>query len=494
MNIIRAPDFPKDAPWINTPYPLSFHTNLKGHVVLLDFWTYCCINCMHVLPELAALEARFKNDPLIVIGVHSAKFSNEQSPDAIRAAIHRYHIEHPVVVDADRRIWDQYAIRAWPTLVLVGADGRIVGAVSGEGHRPLLENAIAKALADARAAGTLTTSPLALAPDPALPPTALRFPGKLLADPARNRLLIVDSNHHRIVITSLPDPAGNLQLLETIGTGQPGRADGPFAQASFHRPQGAALAGNILYIADTESHLVRRADLDKKTVTTLLGTGQQKFEPEAGKSGKEQVLNSPWDLALHANRLYISQAGQHQLWAMNLMSAMAEVAAGTGREALYDGPAAEAALAQPSGLALDPVAQRLYFADAETSSIRYLDLTAKTVHTLVGKGLFVFGDVDGPADAARLQHPLGLALSTDRQTLFIADTYNHKIKSLHLPTLTVQTLAGGPGLLNEPASLTLLHNTLLIADTNHHRLVELDLATQSLRELTLTGVPLASPT
>jgi sugar lactone lactonase YvrE len=179
---------------------------------------------------------------------------------------------------------------------------------------------------------------------------------------------------------------------------------------------------------------------------------------------------------------------------MNLMSAMAEVAAGTGREALYDGPADQAALAQPSGLALDPVAQRLYFADAETSSIRYLDLTAKTVHTLVGKGLFVFGDVDGPADAARLQHPLGLALSTDRQTLFIADTYNHKIKSLHLPTLAVQTLAGGPGLLNEPASLTFINDKLLIADTNHHRLVELDLATNSLRELTLTGTPLASPT
>lgn len=487
MNIIRAPDFPQNAAWINTPTPLSFHGNLKGHVVLLDFWTYCCINCMHVLPELAALEARFKNDPLVVVGVHSAKFANEQNPDSIRTAVQRYNVEHPVIVDTDRRIWDEYAVRAWPTLVLVGADGRIVGAVSGEGHRDLLENAIAKALADARAAGTLTTTPLQLAPDPGLPATRLRFPGKVLADPKNSRLLLIDSNHHRIVITSLPDPAGNLQILETIGAGTPGRADGLFAQATFNRPQGAALAGNILYIADTENHLVRRADLDRKTVTTLLGTGHQKFEPEAGKSGKQQVLNSPWDLAVHGNRLYISQAGQHQLWAMNLMTTMAEVLAGTGREALLDGPATEAALAQPSGLALDPDTQRLYFADSETSSIRYLDLAAKTVHTLIGRGLFVFGDTDGPADTARLQHPLGLALSADKHTLFIADTYNHKIKSLHLPSLTVKTLAGGPGLLNEPASVTLLNDTLLLPDTNHHRLVQFNLPTHTLRELTLTA-------
>jgi sugar lactone lactonase YvrE/thiol-disulfide isomerase/thioredoxin len=495
MNIVRAPDFPIGATWINTDEPLQFRTNLRGQVVLLDFWTYCCVNCMHVLPELAAIEERFKNDPVVVIGVHSAKFTAEEDPAAIRMAMQRYGVRHPVVVDAGRRLWDEYAVRGWPTLVLVGADGRIAGAVSGEGNQKLLEHAIVQALEEARAAGKLAEGPLKLRAEETTSASPLRFPGKVVADGARGRLFVVDSNRHRVVITDWPDNSGAVNVLEIIGSGEQGRRDGGFAETQFHRPQGACLSasGNVLWVADTENHLVRRVDLEKKTVVTVLGTGAQEFDPEAGKTGTKQALNSPWDVAVAGNRLYIAQAGQHQIWAMNGMSAMAEVAAGTGREAIWDGPALETALAQPSALAMDAAGERLYFADAETSSIRYLDMKTRTVHTLVGRGLFVFGDLDGDGETARLQHPLGVALAADGATLYVADTYNHKLKTIDLQSGQVRTLAvidgeGRPFDFAEPAGLSATPTHLFVADTNHHRVVEVELATLRARELQIRGL------
>ncbi|HVS72992.1 MAG TPA: thioredoxin-like domain-containing protein [Phycisphaerae bacterium] len=505
MNIVRAPDFPKDFAWLNTDQPLSFRGNLKGQVVLLDFWTYCCINCMHLLPELDTLQHRFKDQPFIIIGVHSAKYTNEQDSANIRAAIQRYGVHHPVVVDEDHRIWSDYAVRAWPTLVLVGPDGRIVGGVSGEGHLDLLQHAIDKTLTESRAAGTLAPAPLKLAQDGTVPAASgLAFPGCVVADPPANdrahgRLFVVDSNHNRILVTAWPDENGHAHVLQIIGNGEVGSTDGSFSDARFNRPQGAALApaGNILWVADTENHLIRRLDLQKNTVTTVLGTGEQKFDPEAGKSGRNQPLNSPWDVAVQGNRLYISQAGQHQLWAMNLMTGMAEVVAGSGREDLRDGPAADAALAQPSAIALDTTANRLYFADSETSSVRFLDLHDKQVHTLVGHGLFTFGDRDGPADTALLQHCIGLALSEDRQTLYVADSYNHKIKAVSTADGSVRTIAGTgkPGTgsadilqLFEPAGIAVAPTCLFIADTNNQRIVQFTPDTGQSRELVFDGL------
>src|SRR5258705_7995695 len=163
----RAPELPADFAWLNTDRPLSFAKDLQGQVVLLDFWTYCCINCMHVLPDLAYLEDKYARDPFLVIGVHSAKFENEGSRQTIRAAIGRYEIRHPVVVDQEMRIWSEYAVKSWPTLVLVGPDRRIVGAVAGEGNRDVLDQAIAKTLEEARAAGTLAAGPPPLPPQEA---------------------------------------------------------------------------------------------------------------------------------------------------------------------------------------------------------------------------------------------------------------------------------------------------------------------------------------
>jgi thiol-disulfide isomerase/thioredoxin len=205
----RAPELPATFSWLNTDRPLSFARELKGRVVLLDFWTYCCINCMHVLPDLVHLEGMYRDEPFVVIGVHSAKFANEGTRQTVRAAVNRYEIAHPVVIDEDMRIWNEYAVRSWPTLVLVGADGRVVGTVAGEGNRDALDGAVARALAEGRQKGILATGPLRLAREQSVrAASGLAFPGKILADPAGGRLFISDSNHNRIVAATLPDASG----------------------------------------------------------------------------------------------------------------------------------------------------------------------------------------------------------------------------------------------------------------------------------------------
>src|SRR2546426_532346 len=178
----RAPELPQGFAWLNTDRPLTFAKELQGQVVLLAFWTYCCINCMHMLPDLAYLEEKYKDEPFLVIGVHSAKFTNEGQRQTVRAAVGRYEIRHPVIIDEEMSLWSEYAVRSWPTLVLVGPDRKIVGAVAGEGNRDGLDQAIAQAVAQGRAAGTPPAAPLRFGREQSVrAATGLAFPGKVLA-------------------------------------------------------------------------------------------------------------------------------------------------------------------------------------------------------------------------------------------------------------------------------------------------------------------------
>ncbi|HEU4725024.1 MAG TPA: thioredoxin-like domain-containing protein [Candidatus Eisenbacteria bacterium] len=490
----RAPELKPEFAWLNTDRPLTFSNELKGQVVLLDFWTYCCINCMHVLPDLAYLEAKYAREPFVVIGVHSAKFENEGSRQTIRAAIGRYEIHHPVVVDEGMSLWSEYTVRSWPTLVLVGADGRVIGAVAGEGNRAALDEAIGKALADAKAAGIAAPGPLRIEREESVrAASGLAFPGKVLADRAGGRLYIADSNHSRIVVTTLPDASGRSRLVATVGSGRVGRDDGPAGDAAFHHPQGLALLGETLLVADTENHLIRAVDTERFDVRTVAGTGEQSYDRSGGKRGTAQGLNSPWDLAVEGSTCYIAMAGPHQIWRLDLPMGLCRAWAGSGRENLVDGPAESAALAQPSGLAL--LGNHLYFADSEVSAVRRIDLASEQVETLVGRGLFDFGDVDGDAKRARLQHPLGVTTSGSK--ILVADTYNHKIKELDPETRTIRTLHGDgrPGTdrgdalaLFEPGGLHAADGVLYVADTNNHRVVRVDLATGAWREVTIEGL------
>jgi DNA-binding beta-propeller fold protein YncE len=492
---VRAPELDGGRGWLNTDKPLSL-AGLRGKVVLLDFWTYGCINCMHIIPDLKRLEARYPNQ-LVVIGVHSAKFENEKNTENIRRIILRYELEHPVVNDADFKIWKAYAVHAWPTQVLIDPEGYVVGAVSGEGEYEVLDQAIAQTVDKFRKRGTLNEQPISVALERSkVGDLPLAFPGKVLADSKSNRLYIADSNHNRVVITDLEG-----KLIETIGTGTSGSKDGAYDVAQFHRPQGMALTEDLLYVADTSNHLIRRVDLKRRVVETIAGTGEQSLptaeslaQLQNGAPAKGMALNSPWDLQLVGRSLFIAMAGPHQIWKLDLADDKISIFAGTGREGRHDGPRDEAAFAQPSGLASD--GKNLYVADSEANIIRAIDLSGGTVRTLAGGDLFEFGDRDGTGDDVRFQHPLGLAYGPDGK-LLVADTYNHTIKSLDPRTRKVKTLfgRGKPGQNDgavpsfyEPGGLSLAQGKLYVADTDNHAIRVVDLQTGQSSTLRIVGL------
>jgi hypothetical protein len=421
--------------------------------------------------------------------VHSAKFQNEKETENIRRIILRYEIEHPVYNDSEFAVWQSYGVRAWPTQVLIDPAGYVVGAISGEGNYEIIDRSIAKLVEESRKRGELNEQPLNLVLERAkVGDLPLAFPGKLLADAANDRLFIADSNHNRIVITKLDGT-----LVEVIGTAVAGAADGPFAKATFYRPQGLALSGDSLYVADTENHLIRRVDLKSRVVETIAGTGEQSRQYFKTGPGRTIALNSPWDLQLAGQTLYIAMAGPHQIWKMDLANNEVSTFAGSGKEERVDGSLLDAGFAQPSGMAI--LGQTLYIADSESNIIRAIDLVSGQVITLAGGDLFEFGDVDGSGDDVRLQHPLGLLTSGDK--LLIADTYNHKIKELDPEKRRVTSLfgTGKPGQVDgaspsfyEPGGLTLANNNLYIADTNNHAIRVIDLKTKKTRTLKINGL------
>jgi DNA-binding beta-propeller fold protein YncE len=476
-----APEFPP-LEWLNTDRPLTLQ-DLRGKVVLLDFWTYGCINCMHIIPDLKRLETKYA-DELVVIGVHSAKFAHEADTENIRQIILRYEREHPVVNDKDLLVWRMYGARAWPTLVAIDPAGNVVGYHEGEGVYDVFDPLIGGLVAEFDAKGLMDRRPLDLKLErEGLHESVLSFPGKVLADAGEQRLFIADTNHNRIVVADLESHG----VLQVIGGPEPGFADGDLVTARFFHPQGMALSedGRSLYVADTDNHAVRAVDLSAGRVETLAGTGvQSEVYPGRSGPGLRVALNSPWDLVRVGGQLYVAMAGSHQIWRLDLSNGVIGPWAGSGREGVDDGRLNRATLAQPSGLATD--GRRLYVADSEASAVRAIGLApGGPVETLVGTGLFDFGDADGVGDEVRLQHVLGIAYRPADGLLYLADTYNSKIKALDPETREVRALWGdGPGwrdgtapLFYEPGGADLAGDRLYVADTNNHAVRVVDLPT-----------------
>ncbi len=478
----RAPavEFPAGLDWINTGEPLTLE-GLRGKVVLLDFWTYGCINCIHVIPDLQALEQKYANE-LVVIGVHSAKFFNESETENIRLIAQRYDRTHPIVNDRDFTIWRSYSVRAWPSFILIDPEGNVLGRHEGEGIYDLFDGVIGGMIAEFEERGTLDRTPLTFDTGAvSAPRTALRFPGQVLADPNTRRVFISDSGHNRIVVTSFDG-----EVLQVIGDGQARLQDGSLAEASFKRPQGMSLAGpDVLYVADTGNHAIRLVDLAQGTVMTVAGTGSQEYLFGRTSAPASGGLNSPWDVLWLDDQLFIAMAGQHQIWRYDPATQRVLLHAGSGREELRDGVARMGGLNQPSGLATD--GQALFVADAEASAVRRIDVAdGGVMTTIVGTGLFNFGDTDGVGDEVLLQHPKAVAYANGN--IYIADTYNHKIKLLDPNTRQSTTLLGtgaegwqdgSQAQFYEPGGLSVAGHLLFIADTNNHavRVANLELLT-----------------
>jgi thiol-disulfide isomerase/thioredoxin len=445
--------------WLNVTRPLTTG-DMAGRLVLLDFWTYGCVNCMQVVPDLTYLEEKF-GDQLLIIGVHSAKFSGEQGNDRILAAARRFGLRHPVINDADYAIWKSFHVRAWPTLVLLDGQGNEIVRYEGEGHRADLDAAIAKALPSA-ASAVVSVSSLIAKDDNA---SILSFPARLASD--GKLIYVADSGHNRILGF---DDEGIVKI--TIGSGSPGLKDGDFATARFSLPRGITLAdNNVLYVADTNNHAIRKVDLAARTVETVAGNGTQ------------GEIASPWDIETMGDgrTLAIAMAGHHQIDALDMKTRALSLLAGSGREDIIDGPAARAALAQPSGLSKE--GDTLFFVDAESSALRALK--DGRITTLIGTGLFDFGLRDGRYPEAMLQHPQGLF--ADETRIIVADTYNNALRLYDRKTGILSTikLTGNP--LNEPGDILVTGNQAYIADTNNHAIRRIDLKTGVLKDLKLSG-------
>ena len=473
----RAPEIDRAGlSWFNTDKPLSIKA-LAGRLVILDFWTFCCINCMHILPILRRVEEAFP-DEVAVIGVHSPKFAAERKAANVAQAIARYDVRHPVVHDPYMSIWQDYAVRAWPTLAFVSPDGRVIGQTSGEPSPQALLAGVEEMLRQFREEGSVRPG-IPLLAEPERPASRLLFPGKIKSA-GKGQWLVADAGHHQIVQF---DDQGT--ELARYGSGEAGLMDGDAASARFSSPQGLAADDRFIWVADTGNHALRRIERTSGHVITIAGDGSRGPILHGSVPAQSVALASPWDVELVDGHVFIANAGTHQLAVYDPASDHLAVAAGTGGENLRDGAAAHALLAQPSGLARH--GDGLYFADSETSSIRRLDLISGEVETLVGQGLFDFGAEDGPFDEALLQHALGVAVESDGSVL-VADSYNGLIRRLDPSRRTASTIDLGDCAddlclpLAEPAGIAVVGpGRLLLSDTNNHRILEIDLKAKSYR-------------
>ncbi|MFD3541665.1 NHL domain-containing thioredoxin family protein [Streptomyces sp. NPDC058662] len=467
---LRAPELIGKGGWLNTGGKDLTLTGLRGRIVILDFWTFCCVNCLHVLDELRELEEKHR-DTVVIVGVHSPKFVHEAEHAAVVDAVERYGVHHPVLDDPELATWKQYAVRAWPTLVVIDPEGYIVAQHAGEGHAHALERLVGELEAEHEAKGTLRRGdgPY-VAPEPVA--TDLRFPGKAVVLPGGN-LLVSDTTRHQLVELA----ADGEGVVRRIGGGERG-----FGPGAFNEPQGLALlpSGSVV-VADTVNHALRVLDPATGAVETVAGTGRQWWQgsPTSGPA-LEVDLSSPWDVAWWQGRVWIAMAGVHQLWTWDPESGTVEVAAGTTSEGLHDGPAREAWLAQPSGLAA--AGDRLWIADSENSALRYVEADpgaegGYAIRTAVGTGLFDFGHRDGPAGQALLQHPLGVTALPDG-SVALSDTYNHALRRYDPASGEVTTLATD---LREPSDAVLVGEDIVVVESARHRLTRLRLPEEAVR-------------
>ncbi|MFB7783672.1 NHL domain-containing thioredoxin family protein [Streptomyces vinaceus] len=467
---LRAPELVGKGGWLNTGGKDLDLAGLRGRIVILDFWTFCCINCLHVLDELRELEEKHR-DTVVIIGVHSPKFVHEAEHAAVVDAVERYEVHHPVLDDPELATWKQYAVRAWPTLVVIDPEGYIVAQHAGEGHAHAIARLVEELEAEHGAKGTLRRGdgPY-VAPEPVA--TDLRFPGKALLLPSGN-LLVSDSTRHQLVELA---PDGE-SVVRRIGSGERG-----FGPDAFSEPQGLALLPDgTVVVADTVNHALRRFDPATGAVETVAGTGRQWWQgsPTSGPA-LEVDLSSPWDVAWWQGKVWIAMAGVHQLWTWDPRTGTVAVSAGTTSEGLHDGPAPEAWLAQPSGLAA--AGDRLWIADSENSALRYVERESEggdgyAVRTAVGTGLFDFGHRDGDAAQALLQHPLGVTALPDG-SVAVCDTYNHALRRFDPATGQVSTLATD---LREPSDAVLVGEDIVVVESARHRLTRLRLPEEAVR-------------
>jgi hypothetical protein len=471
-----ASEIPEGLAWVNSDTPVRIG-DLRGRLVLLDFWSGSGIHCADHVRDINALQRRF-GESMTVLAVHVPKFEHERNERAAQQAIARLQVRHAVLHDPGFVLWQHYAIQSWPTTVVIDAEGRVAARIAGCGTRDALTSVIEQLLEEA---AKLDLRAYADASEYRIPEPrmTLSFPARVAAN--ERHLYVADSGHHRVL-----ECGHDGRILRTFGNGNPDFLDGNGHEASMRHPQGLALSHDTLYVADTGNHAIRAIRLMSGEVETLAGNGQRGLVPQRRiGSPRDTPLNAPVDIALHHDHLYIAMTGCHQIWRLDLGDSTLAVLAGSGRLGAGDGSPLAASLAQPSGLAV--LGKRLYFSDADGSALRGVCLDdAPEVRTLVGAGLFVFGDADGHRADARLQFPQGLCADARNRQIYIADAYNDKIRSLQVNSLELRTLPLSYRL-HEPSGVALAAGALWIANSGAHEVVRYDLAKGTTSRIAVGG-------
>lgn len=455
----RAPEFSAGLEWFNVEHPVRLADQV-GRVVLLVFGASSSIYCQRVLQDLHVLGRKYRDD-LVIISVNTPRYAAERKRSHVLKAINKHHIHHALVHDPEKQLWNMYGIKAWPTQVLIDREGLVLGSMSGDGKLAQLDAVIGNQLEQ-------TSSLVALLPAPVVKhcvreaSAALSFPGRITT--ANDRLYVSDSGHNRILVLSLRG-----DVLRQYGSEAAGFIDGNGSNAAFNNPQGMTFSGDFLYVADERNHAIRRINIVTGDVDTIAGTGKAGIPLLDRYDVPVDVgLNSPSDVVLSDSKLYIAMSGLHQVWCLSLVTNTLKLFSGSGKEGLLDGPATTASYAQPSGLAL--LFNRLYCIDAGSSAVREVDMETGSVRTVIGEGLFEYGDNDGTGKAARLQYPLDIHADPEHRMLWIADTYNNKIKRIGVNSGYVSSVAIDRKL-DQPGGLAFHDDTLYIANTNAHEIM-----------------------
>jgi len=458
-NLSRAPEFPAGLEWFNVDKPVVL-AEQTGRVVLIYFGTWSSGHCPGSLSDLQYLNLKYR-DELTVIGVNSPRFRCEMSSTHIQKIINKFHVTYPVLHDPALKLSKTYGIQDTPVFVLIDCDGCILGAMSGEGKVSQLEQVIKHQTGkqkDIHISGPSPVKPRLL-PEPA---GILSFPGRIIV--SDSKIYIADSGHNRILVAS---STGCVQ--RQYGSDAPGFIDGNGDAAAFNNPQGMALDDEYLYVADEGNHAIRRINLRTDDIDTIAGNGipgQRTFSTSADP--KSVSLNSPCDLVLENGMLYIAMGGWHQIWRLSLVRNSIEIFSGSGQKGLVDGPSGAAAFAQPAGLTV--LGGNLFTVDAASSAVRRVNIFTGAVDTLVGEGLFMYGENDGIGLSARLQYPLDIQADPCHRMLWVADTYNNKIRRIGVDSKFVSSMPLDLRL-DEPAGLAFHNNTLYIANTNAHEIL-----------------------
>ena len=458
----HAPDFPGGLEWFNVKQPVALSA-LRGRVVLLDMGAFSSSGYMQSLAELRQLGKRFC-DELVILCVHVPVFPAELRRTHVQKAISRYDVPYPVIHDPRHVLCRLHGVKSRPARVLIDRDGCLVGTMSGAGKLARLEQVIAHQLH--KQAGTIQAPALPFQLDRVSePPVSLCFPGRIVV--ARDRIYLSDTGHHRILVASRDG-----HVLRQYGGEGEGFIDGEGVSAAFRYPQGMVINGEFLFVADTGNHALRRINLRTDEVVTLAGNGKPAGRYTGPSTAPVQTaLHSPADVAYHRDHLFISMSGLHQIWRLSLITNTLERFSGSGLEGLVDGQPGKACFAQPGGMTICD--GQLYVVDAMASAVRSVDLDSGYVSTLVGDSMHSCGNRDGKGRAARLQYPLDIKSDKVQKMLWVADTYNNRIRRIGIHSGLVTSILPDQRL-DQPGGLAFDGDTLYIANTNAHQILRVN--------------------